>query len=73
MITPSKSTSLENSMIYKMTHILNQEFEYISLSDLYNKTNKHFDCIDEFIWSIDVLYLLNKIDLDDDKGVIKKC
>ncbi|PKG74218.1 hypothetical protein CXF86_13935 [Shewanella sp. GutCb] len=73
MITPSKSTPLENSMIYKMTYIISQDFECISLSELYKKTKKHFDSIDEFIWSIDVLYILDKIDLDDGKGVIRKC
>ncbi|MEZ8824333.1 ABC-three component system middle component 7 [Vibrio amylolyticus] len=73
MITPTKSTPLEHSIIYKMTHILSVNFTTISVSDLYKKTRKKFDCIDEFVWSLDVLYILGKIEMDKENGIIKKC
>ena len=73
MITPSKSTPLEKSIIYKMTYIISQDFDVISLSELYKKTKKHFSDIDEFIYSIDVLYIIDAINFDTEKGTITKC
>ncbi|CAK3275690.1 MULTISPECIES: ABC-three component system middle component 7 [Vibrio] len=73
MITPTKSTPLEDSIIYKMTFILSVNFESITIWDLYKKTKKNFKNLDELIWSLDVLYILDKIELDIDSGVVTKC
>ncbi|MEZ8341009.1 ABC-three component system middle component 7 [Vibrio cyclitrophicus] len=73
MITPTKSTPLEESIIYKMTYILSVNFESITILDLYRKTKRYFSNIDELVWSLDVLYILNKIEIDTDSGVITKC
>ncbi|PMN29099.1 hypothetical protein BCT35_21775 [Vibrio lentus] len=73
MITPTKSTPLEESIIYKMTYILSVNFESVTILDLYRKTKRYFSNIDELVWSLDVLYILNKIEIDTDSGVITKC
>ncbi|MFT4805716.1 MAG: hypothetical protein ACI9YE_002939 [Psychroserpens sp.] len=73
MITPSKTIPFKDSMIFKMTSILDEDFEEIQLVELYKKTKKKFIGIDEFIYSIDVLYILGKIDLNLELGKIKKC
>ena len=56
-----------------MTSILDEDFEDIPLVDLYKKTKKKFIGIDEFIYSIDALYILGKIDLDLELGKVRKC
>ncbi len=73
MITPSKTISFKNSIAFKMTYILDQDFEEVSLSDLYKLTKRRFLGIEEFIYSIDALYVLGKIDVDLEIGKIKKC
>ena len=73
MITPTKSTPLQESIIYKMTYILGLKFETITVLDLYRKTRKHFNSIEELVWSLDVLYILDKIEIDRSSGVITKC
>lgn len=73
MITPSKTISFKDSVLFKMTYILDVKFEEISLVELYKATKRKFLGIDEFIYSIDVLYVLGKIEFDSDLGKIKKC
>ncbi|WP_273850062.1 ABC-three component system middle component 7 [Guptibacillus spartinae] len=72
MIVPNKVIRFSDSIIGKMPIIL----EYIStkemtIKELYFSTQNHFEEIDEFIYSIDVLYLLDAIRVDFDKGVVK--
>lgn len=73
MITPSKSTEFKDSIIYKMTYILDVDFFRKPLIDLYEETKSKFECIDEFIYAIDVLYILGKIKLEMESGVVEKC
>lgn len=73
MITPSKTTPFKDSITFKMLGILNEEFEEILLVDLYKNTKKKFVGIDEFIYAVDTLYVLGKIDLDLELGKVIKC
>lgn len=73
MITPSKTISFKESVIFKMSFILDVDFDEITLVDLYKITKKKFLGTDEFIYSVDVLYILGKIEMDLDIGKIKKC
>jgi len=73
MITPSKTISFKESVAFKMTYILDVDFDEISLIDLYKLTKKKFGGIEEFIYSIDALYVLGKIDMDLEIGKVKKC
>jgi len=73
MITPSKTIPFKESVIFKMTYILDVDFEDASLAELYKNTKRKFIGLDEFIYAIDVLYILGKIDVDLDLGRIKKC
>lgn len=71
MIVPNKVIRYSESIIGKMTIIL----EYISkqemtIKELFFTTQNHFDEIDEFIYSLDVLYLLDAITVDFNKGVV---
>lgn len=73
MITPNKAISFKNSIIFKMTYLLDEDFDQVLLTDLYKITKRKFEGIDEFIYSINTLYVLGKIDLDLQTGKINKC
>lgn len=73
MITPSKAISFKDSVTFKMLHILDMQFEEISIGELYKNTKRKFIGLDEFIYSLDVLYILGEIDVDLELGKIKKC
>lgn len=73
MITPSKTISFKDSIAFKMMFILDEHFEEISLVELYKKTKRKFLGINEFIYALDTLYVLGKIDIDFDLGKVRKC
>lgn len=73
MITPSKTISFKDSIAFKMTFILDEQFEEISVVELYKNTKRHFLGLDEFIYALDVLYVLGRIDMDIELGKITKC
>jgi len=73
MITPSKSISLQDSILFKMTIVLEEDFEEIKITDLYEKTSKKFSSLDEFVYSLDFLFILEKITLNPFNGTVKKC
>jgi hypothetical protein len=73
MITPNKTISFKDSITFKMISILDEEFEEIALVELYKNTKKKYLGIEEFIYSVDVLYILGKIDIDMELGKIRKC
>ena len=56
-----------------MLHILEvlKNKNQYSLIKLYNECGGKFKGIEEFIYSLDVLYLLGAIDVDKDSGVIR--
>lgn len=65
MIYPNKNIKVQDSILYKMTHLLEDvEILEISILDLYNRTKSEFNNIDEYIYSLDVLYILEIIDID---------
>ncbi len=73
MITPSKFTPLEKSVIFKMIYLLEPEFhgKEMKIVELYRKVEKKFTGIDEFIYSIDILYILGYADVDFARGVLR--
>ncbi len=66
MLFPSKFTNFEESVISKMILILEVKDESVSIIDLYNKLKKKFKSIDEFIFSLDGLYALGYIEIEDE-------
>lgn len=72
MIVPNKVISFSESIIGKMLFILKQvSKEDLTIEQLYISTQDYFEEIDEFIYSLDVLYLLDAIQVDFNKGVVK--
>jgi hypothetical protein len=65
MIYPNKHIRFKDSIISKMISILDvQTDSEINIHDLYSKTKNTFSNTDEFILSLDVLYVLNMIEVD---------
>lgn len=73
MITPNKTTPLKNSIIYKMTAILDVEYDGVTVSELYRLTKSKFDGVDEFIYALDVLYVLGVVVVDKGAGRVIRC
>lgn len=73
MITPSKTIPFKDSIAFKMTYILDEEFEEIPVVELYKKTKRKFLGLNEYIYALDVLYVLGRIDIDIELGKVKKC
>ncbi|MGK9487115.1 ABC-three component system middle component 7 [Bacillus pumilus] len=70
MIVPNKIISLNESIIGKMIFILEHitEQKYLTIEDLFRNTRSHFEEIDEFVLSLDVLYLLDAIEVEFSRG-----
>lgn len=71
MILPNKIMRFEQSIIGKMLFILESlDSRIISIQELYERTSEYFEEISEFIYSLDVLYVLDMIDYDLEKGLL---
>lgn len=71
MIVPNKIIRFNESIIGKMLIILKGlSQEEMSIRELYLSCEEHFDEMNEFIYSLDVLFLLDAIHVDFDKGVV---
>lgn len=72
MIYPNKHIQFEESIIYKMIFLLEaQEYSEISITELFTNTISKFQNADEFIYSLDVLYILDEIEIDFKNEIIK--
>ncbi|CAM3061226.1 ABC-three component system middle component 7 [Paenibacillus sediminis] len=72
MLTPNKIIRFNESIIGKIVFILKElNSEGISIQSLFHQTDNYFDEIEDFLYSLDVLYLLDSIEVDFEKGVIK--
>ena len=66
MIVPNKVISLDESALSRTGAILRrrEEANPISLKKLYEETASSFESIDQFLLALDILYVLERIDLD---------
>lgn len=48
-----------------------QEYSEISITELFTNTISKFQNADEFIYSLDVLYILDEIEIDFENEIIK--
>ncbi|MDE1484317.1 ABC-three component system middle component 7 [Xenorhabdus bovienii] len=70
MLIPTKFTTLEESTIFKMRVILENEEKNEILSDLLVRTAEGFQDVSEFLHALDILYVLGLIDFDISTGTI---
>ena len=71
MSFPSKFTNFDSSILAKISILILDDVESISLSELIRVRLDKFEDISEFMLALDVLFVLKKIDLDANKGLIK--
>lgn len=64
MIMPNKFISFEKSVLSKLEVILNEGDEDIEIYELYKITQRNFNGIDQYLYALDVLYVLGRIDID---------
>lgn len=72
MIYPNKNIRFEESLLNKMTAILLlKRKKSIRIDDLYDQLKDEYETIDQFLISLDVLYALNAISLNEENGTIE--
>ena len=71
MSFPSKFTRFDNSILAKISYLMLDEVEVISLSELTKLNSSKFNDVSEFLLALDVLYILGKIELDEIEGSIR--
>jgi hypothetical protein len=65
MIYPNKNIRFQESIICKMISVLeNRTKSIVNIHELYRETKSVFKNTDEFIVSLDVLYVLDMINVD---------
>ena len=70
MIAPNKFTHLDKSILGKLSHLIVEEVDEISLPELLDMKLRKFTDVGEFILALDTLFILGRIEMDDE-GVIK--
>jgi hypothetical protein len=72
MNLPNKVTPYADSVIAKFPIILTAlEKQCLSPKELLDETRRHFASIGEYISALDCLYALGKIQLDEEKEVLR--
>jgi hypothetical protein len=70
LIAPNKVIKLRESALGRAPIILREKMLQNNLADLYDRVRKDFESIDQFLLTLDVLYILGKIDIDLSTGVV---
>lgn len=71
MIVPNKIISIDESVVFKAAKLLSKLDNTNDVLELYSKNKKLFIDLPDYIEALDVLFILKKIDLDLDNGIIK--
>lgn len=70
MITPNKVVPLAKSALGLAQVLLEEATNSESILDLQERTSKHFESIDQFILTVDMLFVLGRIGVDFETGRI---
>ncbi|WP_417383149.1 ABC-three component system middle component 7 [Gimesia sp.] len=70
MITPNKNITFDESVLSKLSILLDQASENIELTKLFQRTSSKFDDINQFLLTVDVLYVLGRIEIDFNRGTL---
>ena len=70
MAFPNKFTTFDKSILAKISMLIIDEADSISLAELIELRLQKFEDISEFMLALDVLYVLGKIELDESQGII---
>ena len=64
MITPNKVVSLDESILGHLCWILDEGPESCDVAALFDEVCHRFESLDQFILTLDVLYVLGRIQID---------
>ncbi|WP_286998926.1 MULTISPECIES: ABC-three component system middle component 7 [Comamonas] len=64
MITPNKVVPLSASVLGNLTNVLKVGPDSIRLEDLLQQVGDKFESIDQFLLTLDVLFLLDRLTID---------
>jgi hypothetical protein len=70
MITPNKVVPLAKSALGLTRFILEELSDSESVSELQERTSKHFESVDQFILTVDLLFVLGRLNVDFSTGRI---
>lgn len=73
MIVPTKFTSLDESVLGKVPILLQAFDDPVSVHALYKLVEHRFEDAGEFLYALDVLYVLDSIELNTETGMVEKC
>lgn len=72
MIFPDKLLNYQESILPKSVQLLNcLKDGPIGVSKLYEQVKKHYDDLDTYILTLEFLYVLDKIEYDEEWEVVK--
>jgi len=71
MLVPNKTISINESCIFTSAMLLSGFKGGISVEELYQSNKTIFLDMSDFIDALDLLFVLGKIVLDEERGVIK--
>ena len=71
MLVPNKTISINESCLYLSALLLSKLKDEISVIELYQAEKRMFLDLSDFIDVLDLLFVLGKVVLDEDNGVIK--
>ena len=69
MITPNKFVTLKQSVLGRL-HLILEQTNDIFIADLYQRLSDAFPDVNEFIYALDVLRILGRIDVNFDTGMV---
>ncbi len=70
MSFPNKFTRFDKSILSKISMLIIDEVSYIDLSELIEMRLDKFEDISEFMLALDILYVLGKVEFDENQGLI---
>lgn len=73
MIIPNKFISFEESALAKVSTTYNLIDGKATASEIYEKNKSKYDSIDQYIYSIEILYITEKVTLNEINGTLYKC
>lgn len=72
MILPNKLIPFKDSIISKLVNVLDVlTVTDDSVESLFEKTSHNFEDVNQFILALDVLFVLEKIEIDEELKVIR--
>lgn len=72
MILPNKLIPYRDSILAKIVYVLDViSHENVKIDELYEKIKSNFEDINQYILTLDVLFVLEKIQIDEELKVIK--